>query len=169
MTLARLVVAVLMICSLLAFAQDQQSQSSQTSASSCRESRTGCRLPGNVQFAGGEFFFFDLSHYKAATPAEQWRLFPDRPADIPSGYNALDPSQLDQHRLDEIKSDLQLRVARQWDELNEDSICYAIRSYVVARDSKDSDSTHPAGYSTCQPSNRYQVKTADMRVVSGDR
>ena len=25
----------------------------------------------------------------------------------------------------------------------------AIRSYVVARDSKDSDSTHPVGYSTC--------------------
>src|SRR5579863_5568726 len=36
--------------------------------------------------------------------------------------------------------------------------CYSIRSYVVARDAKDSDSTYPAGYSTCQPSDRYHVK-----------
>lgn len=38
--------------------------------------------------------------------------------------------------------------------------CYAIRSYVVARDSKDSDSVHPAGYSTCVPSNKVQLKSA---------
>ena len=50
-----------------------------------------------------------------------------------------------------------------------DPTCYTIRSYVVARDSKDSDSTHPAGYSTCLPSDRYHVKTAEMRVVVGDR
>jgi len=53
--------------------------------------------------------------------------------------------------------------------LDADATCFTMRSYVVARDSKDSDSTHPAGYSTCQPSNRYQVKSADLRVVSGDR
>jgi uncharacterized membrane protein len=40
-----------------------------------------------------------------------------------------------------------------------DETCYAIRSYLVQRDSKDSDSTHMAGYSTCRPSIRYHVKT----------
>jgi len=44
--------------------------------------------------------------------------------------------------------------------------CYAIRSYVVARDSKDSDATHLAGYSTCRPANRYRVwKTVQPNAV----
>jgi hypothetical protein len=50
-----------------------------------------------------------------------------------------------------------------------DTICYTMRSYVVARDAKDSDATHPAGYSTCQPSNRYQLKNAQGRTGSGER
>jgi hypothetical protein len=54
-------------------------------------------------------------------------------------------------------------------QLDADTTCYSIRSYLVARDAKDSDSTHPAGYSTCQPSDRYHVKSAEIRVESGDR
>lgn len=49
---------------------------------------------------------------------------------------------------------------------SDDDTCYAIRSYVVARDSKDSDSTHLVGYSTCRPAARYQVKTVDSDPVS---
>lgn len=40
--------------------------------------------------------------------------------------------------------------------------CLKMRSYMVARDSKDSDSVHLVKYSTCQPASRYQVKTADI-------
>jgi hypothetical protein len=40
------------------------------------------------------------------------------------------------------------------------STCYTLRTYRVARDSPDSDSTHPAGYTTCVPSTRYGLKTA---------
>lgn len=36
--------------------------------------------------------------------------------------------------------------------------CLKMRSYVVARDSKDSDSVHLAHYSTCQPASRYGLK-----------
>jgi hypothetical protein len=43
--------------------------------------------------------------------------------------------------------------------------CFKIRSYVVARDSKDSDAVHLVRYSTCQPASRYQVKTADIVVT----
>jgi hypothetical protein len=44
--------------------------------------------------------------------------------------------------------------------------CYSIRSYVVARDRKDSDATHLVGYSTCRPANRYRVwKTAQPNTV----
>ncbi len=53
--------------------------------------------------------------------------------------------------------------------LEGDTTCYAIRSYVVARDAKDSDSTHPAGYSTCRPSDRYRVKSAEIRVTPGNQ
>jgi len=44
--------------------------------------------------------------------------------------------------------------------------CYSIRSYVVARDNKDSDATHLVGYSTCRPANRYRVwKTVQPNAV----
>ena len=42
-----------------------------------------------------------------------------------------------------------------------DMMCLSIRSYVVKRDSKNSDSVHPAGYSTCVPARRFRLKTAD--------
>jgi len=44
-------------------------------------------------------------------------------------------------------------------------LCYSMRSYVVARDAKDSDSVHPVKYSTCQPAARYQVRTTELRAV----
>jgi hypothetical protein len=40
-----------------------------------------------------------------------------------------------------------------------DTLCYAMRSYKVARDDQHSDSTHAVGYSTCQPAARYHVHT----------
>jgi len=50
----------------------------------------------------------------------------------------------------------------------DDKTCYTIRAYRVARASPDSDSTRPAGYSTCQPTTRFQLKEAvDSREVIG--
>jgi hypothetical protein len=44
--------------------------------------------------------------------------------------------------------------------------CYTIRTYRVARESPDSDSTRPAGYSTCQRATRFQLKEAvDSREI----
>ncbi len=54
-------------------------------------------------------------------------------------------------------------------ELTTDSICYSIRSYVVARDDKGSDSTHPVSSSNCQPASRYHVKKAQPEPGSADR
>ena len=46
-------------------------------------------------------------------------------------------------------------------------ICYTLRTYRVARESSDSDSTKPAGYSTCQRASRFQLKTAvDSREIA---
>lgn len=50
-----------------------------------------------------------------------------------------------------------------------DSYCLKIRSYVVARDSKDSESTHPVHYSTCQPASRYRVKSIELQAQPQSR
>jgi hypothetical protein len=48
-----------------------------------------------------------------------------------------------------------------------DAICYTVRAYRVARVSPESDTTKPAGYSTCVPSARFQVRTAvDSRQLA---
>lgn len=39
-----------------------------------------------------------------------------------------------------------------------DKVCYTMRSYIVARESRGSDSTKPVGYSICQPSSKYELK-----------
>lgn len=44
-----------------------------------------------------------------------------------------------------------------------DNYCLRIRSYVMARDSKHSDSTHLVSYSTCVPASRYRVKTIELQ------
>ena len=49
------------------------------------------------------------------------------------------------------------------DGLGLDGVCYAIRSIVVARDSKDSDAVHFVRSSTCQPAGRYHFRTAELR------
>jgi hypothetical protein len=40
-------------------------------------------------------------------------------------------------------------------------VCYSIRSYLMARDSKDSDSTHLVRVSNCLPARQYSLKTTD--------
>jgi len=175
MTLARLLATSLVICSVPAFAQDP---------------RTG-RIPGNA-LSG----FCWVLPAKATTASEPWRIIPDRPADLGSGQYPLYQFSLDQHRLgcfglcrpiegkkgqgllDRFGVDCIHYFV--WDghrastvehsvlPLAGDNTCLSIRSYVVARDSRDSDSTHPVSYSTCQPSNRYQVRSADIRVNSRD-
>ena len=47
----------------------------------------------------------------------------------------------------------------------DDTLCYSIRSYKVARDDPQSDSTHAEGYSTCQPARRFRVRTTEERVL----
>jgi len=51
----------------------------------------------------------------------------------------------------------------------DDTVCYKIRSYVVARDRKGSDSVHPVGYSTCQPAAKYRLRVTQMTADSAQR
>ncbi len=49
------------------------------------------------------------------------------------------------------------------EQLMNGNTCYFIRSYLMARDSKDSDSTHLVGTSTCQPARQYGLKTTEAQ------
>jgi len=165
MTLAHLLAATLLLCSLSAFAQDQQVQNSQPSARPGTWVCTfGCAAPSAI--LRDKRFVFDCCHHNAATASEPWKIFPDPPHSVVSRQTRFDqtPTDVDQAKLDRLARQLAERAAQQ-----EGPTCYSIRSYVVARDSKDSDSTHLAGYSTCQPATRYGLKTTEIRSATADR
>lgn len=152
MTLIRLFAAALVVCSTLAFAQtktDSVAVSGQASAS------------------------------KPATAAssEPWKFIPNQLADASSGKDPLTRLQIDKYKV--FRSNTNKPTLLVGPEADAgifltgmeglDNVCYSIRSYVVARDSKDSDSTHPVSYSTCQPASRYRVRTTEIRSGSVDR
>ena len=86
----------------------------------------------------------------AATASEPWRILPNPDSAKESIVLAPDASD----RL--ITSDGPVLA---------DTTCLAIRSYVVARDSKDSDSVHLVRYTTCVPAKRFGLKTTEGRVT----
>ena len=158
MTLIRLLLASLLLCSLSAFSQDQQ---------------IGTALvPGN-----------DISSYvankdAAVTPSEPWKIIPNRPS--AQSLDSADRIRVDQFRLDQGQVDLRTGKSKPEAKartlvmgldgrLDDDATCYTMRSYVVARDSKDSDSTHLTGYSTCQRASKYRLKTTEQRPVLLER
>ena len=154
MTLARFLV-VLFVFSLPAFAQDQQLSATQN--------------PENVSALA--------TNQDSATPSEPWRIMPNRPPEFSS--NPMDRMRIDQYVLDQGKADFRSDRSNEANgrtvvmglgrPMDTDATCFTMRSYVVARDSKDSDSTHPTGYSTCQPASKYRVKTTQQRPVVQDR
>ncbi len=163
MTLTRLFAAALLLGAVSASAQS---------------SERGSAATGNL--SGSHPLFFWASSGTAATPSEPWLIVPKRPTDPKADTDPQDRVLTFDYKAFHFKDDGRAHLlwpsadagifnsaAKQ--HLTADTTCYAIRSYVVARDSKDSDSTHPAGYSTCRPSDRYQVKNADIRLESPDR
>jgi hypothetical protein len=150
MTLIRLLSAALLLCSALAFSQTK----TDFMAVSDRAATT----------------------HKVATVAssEPWKIIPDQPMQATSGGNAQDRLQVDRYKVSQSKSnartlllgpeaDAGMILSDLGGELDADIDCLKIRSYVVARDSKDSDSTHLVRYSTCQPASRYRLKTTELR------
>jgi len=88
---------------------------------------------------------------RAANPSEPWRIIPKKHEDDASIIHDGD-----------IGPDGIIVSPR--GRADADTICYTLRAYIVARDSKHSDSTHPVGYSTCHPASRYRLKTADAHL-----
>ena len=82
----------------------------------------------------------------------QQQLSPMLPANAPPIASEINPSLLLSPSIDPMMVTSDKRPI-------DDTICYKIRSYVVARDSKHSDAVHPVGYSTCQPASKYRLRT----------
>ena len=147
MTSVRLLTAAVLLCTVSAFAQEQLH--SATPANRTAEPDKSVR----------------------ATTSEPWTIVPIQPADSRAGTNSLQQKQIDAYKIDRSRIDPSGRPFR-WDprlestlmdgQLGDDTVCYKIRSYVVARDHKDSDSVHPVGYSTCQPSSRYRLRKTQI-------
>jgi hypothetical protein len=150
MTSVRLLTAAVLICIASAFAQEQLSSTTRPNRAAEPEK----------------------SAHAAAT--EPWKLVINQPADWNSGKNRLQQFQIDAYKIDRSRIDPNrqpFRWGSQIDDivmetLGDDTLCYKIRSYVVARDSKDSDSVHPVGYSTCQPASRYRLKKTQIQTGS---
>jgi hypothetical protein len=47
---------------------------------------------------------------------------------------------------------------------SQDNVCLTMRTYKVARDNPHSDSTHAAGYTTCQPGARFRTHSIEYRL-----
>jgi hypothetical protein len=150
MTSTGLLAAVMLFCSLPAFAQDQPTSTTQ--------------IPGNSVPA------LVTSKTAAPAPLEPWKIVPNRASALNSDRIRIDQFRLDPGKVYPLAPTSTFKVARGVDgSLDDDAACYTIRSYVVARDSKDSDSTHPAGYSTCRRASRYHLKTTEGQSVSTQR
>jgi hypothetical protein len=155
MTLTHLVFAALLVCSVPAVTQDQQLIASQN--------------PDNVATVAAD--------NNSATPSDPWRILPDRSSNFTS--DSMDRMRIDQYVHGLGKGDLRSGRSNEAKRrtlvmglggpLDADATCFTMRSYVVARDSKDSDSTHPTGYSTCQPASKYRVRTTEQEPVKEDR
>jgi hypothetical protein len=157
MTLTRLCAASLVVCSTLAFAQTKTGSVAVSDQASASQPAT-------------------------AASSQPWKFIPNQLADASVGKDPLNHLQIDKYKVSrsntnkrtlllgpEADPGMLLSGLDGVDGLDGVTICLKIRSYVVARDSTDSDSTHPVSYSTCQPSTRYRVRTTEIRSGSVDR
>jgi hypothetical protein len=160
MTSVRLLTAAVLVCAASAFAQEQLS--SATPPNRTTEAEKSAR----------------------STTSETWKIVLNQPPDSGAGKNRLEQPQISQFKIDQFRIDQNRRPFR-WGsqndpiliepaflmdgQLGDDTVCYKIRSYVVARDNRESDSVHPVGYSTCQPASRYRLRRTQIQTDTSDR
>jgi hypothetical protein len=155
MTLARFLAASFVLCSAIVFAQQKPNSPAVST------------------------LIADARQSASVASAEPWKFIPNQAANAVTD-KAPNYLQIDKYKLVPSKKDARtLLLGPEADagmilsglsgDVDGVTTCLKIRSYVVARDSKDSDSTHPVSYSTCQPSSRYRVRTTEIQTQSVDR
>lgn len=163
MHVARFALAMLLFCALSSFAQQQPSTD----------------VPfGNLLLWPGQFAAA-TSDVALAAP---WRIISERTEQADStkpAQDQLSDSQTDRRVQDALNAltremaehHIDPNSVHPWVKISPDGVltsgvdedCYYIRSYVVARDNKDSDATHRVSESTCQPASRYGTKNAVLK------
>jgi hypothetical protein len=181
MPVARLFVVTVLLCSPLAFAQNTQKPPENDISkpwSIVRPPQDSAQdLAVRANHYKADYFQFDACG-RIVNPYTHWpsgHLSEGQLADK-SCYNLLsfpmkagntDPADQDHPDSLALMAKASRLVAEA--EVEPDTICYSIRNYRVARDSPDSDSTHPVGTSTCQRASRYQVRTVQIEQTSPNR
>ncbi len=105
----------------------------------------------------------------ASTNPEPWRIVPKATQEPGGASSDVRPETSDNNSnilfADPKSQVLTARVLSKLAEAEKlnGNTCYSIRSYLMARDSKDSDSTHLVSTSTCQPAQQYGLKTTDSK------
>jgi hypothetical protein len=104
------------------------------------------------------------------------RTFPSGDLFASNLQTGLKPNAIDRILVGDYRPQLsQFNVPHAWlrkdfdSQLPADGLCLKMRTYKVAPDSPHSDSTHPVGYSTCQPAVRFQTRSIVLRVPSDTR
>ena len=141
MTLIRLLVAALALCSLPALAQDQQD-----------------KLPLS---ATADSNAFPTPHYFVSAPSE-WPIVIPR-SQFPVEDRVLNGPPDEGRTIHGLPVQFPRAAVLQ---SQGDTVCYTIHRLKVARDSKDSDATHPVSSSTCLPASQYQTRSAVLRESS---
>ena len=147
MTGIRLLMAISLICSASTLAQTQNNRTSPLNDAGARSSLT-------------------------ASNSEPWRILPESPASSHSTANFPSQSSMDRlagpFLLSEnpsgplLNGTIDPNISVRNSVAGGDSYCLNIHSYVVARDSKNSDSVHLVGSTTCVPASRFRLRTADI-------
>ena len=101
----------------------------------------------------------DFRSPTAASPSEPWRILPKPDSDKDKHVILITPEKGPEDEALLLQAEALAAMTQA-----AGTTCYAIRSYAVARDSKDSDSVHPVGYSTCIPVTRFRLKPGDDLV-----
>ena len=78
------------------------------------------------------------------------------------------PSSFHSKSADEVLKAMREFDARDGLELERDGVCYTLRTYEMARDERDSDSTHMVRATRCLPAWKLQFKTATESVHPAD-
>ena len=152
----RLLTVISLVCSVSAFAQIQDD-----SVNPSKQSATFAKLSPEAIDAGATQNLSQFEINKLSDPFLASRNNAQSPMLLlePVPQNSKEDELLLKLNYGELASKLNADGSMAIPGLQGDSLCYAIRSYVVARDSKNADSVHPVGYTTCVPASRYQLRT----------
>jgi len=147
MTGIRLLMAISLVCSASVFAQ----------------TKTNPALSFNTP---------DTGKSVAASSSEPWKILTQSPAQLSLPTASFPKSPTDRsfdpflisrsEGANILDGNIDPNIVVRGSAAGADTYCLKIRSYVVARDSKNSDSVHPVGYTTCVPASRFRLRTATV-------